>query len=99
MKRKKRVAEIEVFISSGVKVCEACRHLREGEPFVIFHRLDSRGNMSVKGLCWRCCRDAESTLLIKQKWPIAFVRIDQGAFWELLWAPGVKELVGEHAKA
>jgi len=94
MKRKKRVVELRVVISEGGIICSKCRHDRKGEPYAehVYHRGDL--DVILDNTCWRCCRDAESTLLIEQKWPLAFNRVFEGSWWRLEWSPGVKELVG-----
>jgi len=96
MKKRTVKERIDIVLGTPTMICEKCRHVREKEPFLLRTKVLRSGYTLFHYTCWRCCRDAESTLLIKQKWPIAFVRIDQGAFWELLWAPGVKELVGKN---
>jgi len=99
MKRKKTNEYIEIIISDGSSRCHKCHHQRKGEPFAIFYVCTNQGDMPRDAICWRCCRDAESTLLIKQKWPLAFDRVQLTYGFVLEWAPGVRELVGEHEKA
>jgi len=99
MKRKYLYCELKVFISVGGAKCRKCHHTREGEPFVGKAYAYSVSKPRIDYTCWRCCRDAESTLLIKQKWPLAFRKFSCPGGYRLEWAPGVKELVGEHHEA
>jgi len=99
MKRAKTKEWIQIYLGEHYLKCSKCQHTRLHEPYAIFYHRNSVGVTISKPVCWRCCRDAESTLLIKQRWPIAFERLQSGPFCRLEWAPGVKELVGEHGKA
>ena len=99
MKRKQKPLEIQVFIAEAEHQCDFCHHSRKGEPFVQIEYYRSNGNNRFEIRCWRCCRDAESTFMIAQKWPMAFDRLNLEGSYYLAWSPGVKELVGEHGKA
>jgi len=94
MKRNQRLLKVQVFIGEAEHQCDFCKHSRKGEPFVQIEYYRTNGKNRVEIRCWRCCRDAESTLLIKQKWPLAFDRFEENHGHRLYWAPGVKELVG-----
>jgi len=94
MKRSRVYDKMRVLVNTDGMVCDKCHHDRRGEPYVRqiwFDRNHTRGQTDT---CWRCCRDAESTFLIRQKWPLAFERFDTKYGWYLAWAPGVKSLVG-----
>jgi len=99
MKRKYWSVKTEVVINTGFMKCGNCLHVRLNEPYFVKHYYHVKGENHNECTCWRCCRDAESTFLIKQKWPIAFERFctDQGCILD--WSPGVRELVGENEKA
>ena len=94
MKRKMAVYKINVYLGGAVSVCDKCRHTRINEPYI--HKMYRRGGGKERyeNICWRCCRDAESTELIRSKWPLAIDRIRGIGYWYLVWSPGVKELVG-----
>ena len=98
MKRKMVVYKMSVYLGGPITVCDKCRHTRVNEPYV--HKVYRRGGGKERyeTICWRCCRDAESTLLIKQKWPLAFRTYYHYGHWYLDWTEGVKEWVGDHAK-
>jgi len=99
MKRSIQYRSIEIVIGKGILLCTKCRHTRKDEPLAINRYYPPSGEPREEIVCWHCCRDAESTLLIQQKWPIAFERIYNTRFWYLQWSPGVKELVGKNEKA
>jgi len=93
MKKAKQLTERHVYLGMKDSVCCKCHHIRKDEPYVEEVYYGPSGRASFKQVCWRCCRDAESTLLIKQKWPIAFVRLETPRWWLLDWAPGIKDFV------
>ena len=99
MKRKMVVYKMSVYLGGPITVCDKCRHTRVNEPYI--HKTYRRGGGKERyeTICWRCCRDVESTLLIQQKWPIAFVRLETPRWWLLDWAPGVAELAAKDGKA
>ena len=90
MKRKQREETLNVYIAGDADKCDACLHIRKGEPYVERWFHSAIGCVVVTSLCWRCCRDAESTFLIQQKWPLAFVRGQTESCWLLNWAPDVQ---------
>ena len=99
MRKKPEPVTVAVFLGKKGIVCKKCLHERIDEPYVVsIYRLASYRHRR-EFTCWRCCRDAESTFMIQQRWPIAFERFCTSHGCILDWAPGVKELVGEHAKA
>jgi len=99
MKKRNVQKRIEVCLGVEGVVCSKCRHTRIDEPYAVELHLDVRGVERSEFICWRCCRDAESTFMIAQKWPMAFDRLNLEGSYYLAWSPGVKELVGEHGKA
>ena len=99
MKRKQKPLKLRVFLAGIYNKCDKCLHVRENEPFVEFVWYHSSGPATIQHTCWRCCRDAESTLLIQQRWPIAFERFQHGPSWFLFWSPGIEELVAKNEKA
>ena len=94
MKRRTVKERIDIILGTPTMICDKCRHVREKEPFLLRTKVLRSGGVAFYYTCWRCCRDAESTLLIKQKWPLAFDRFEENHGHRLYWAPGVKELVG-----
>ena len=99
MKRKKRVVSTGVVLGDSRSKCIRCRHVRLNEPYIKKTTTVDGFFIEEEYTCWRCCRDAESTLLIAQKWPLAFERIQWLDSWMLDWAPGVRELVAKDGKA
>jgi len=95
MKQKKTKGHIQIVIPKGVLKCGVCLRYRKNEPYALFFEPNGRGGMTSSATCWRCCRDAESTFLIQQKWPIAICRFSVGQYWYLEWHEGVKALIGE----
>ena len=89
---------IEIHISEGFHKCSRCLHERTGEPYALFCHLNKAGTPIGKSVCWRCCRDAESTLLISQKWPLAFKRTEYTFGWMLEWTSFVGSLVRKSEK-
>ena len=96
MKRKMVVHNTSVYLGGPNIVCDKCRHTRINEPYI--HKMYRRGGGKERyeNICWRCCRDAESTLLIWQKWPLAFELVRGCESWRLEWAPDVKALIVGH---
>lgn len=95
MKKTKVIKSCEIVINLNRWACSKCRHIRENEPYVwrTFHT--TKCFLGQDFICWRCCRDAESTLLILHRWPLAFERFNLADGYILDWAPGVKALIGE----
>ena len=94
MKKRNLKDRTEITLGTDGMKCSKCLHERKDEPFLREVKYLSSGGVAFYYTCWRCCRDAESTFLIQQKWPIAFVRYFKWGAWQLEWSPGVKELVG-----
>ena len=94
MKQKKTKGYIQIVIPKGVLKCGVCLRYRKDEPYALFFEPNGRGGMTSSATCWRCCRDAESTFLIQQKWPLAFDVVIEGNCHRLEWSPGVKALIG-----
>jgi len=95
MRKKPVPVTVAVFLGKKGIVCKKCLHERIDEPYVVsIYRLASYRHRR-DFVCWRCCRDAESTLLIKQKWPLAFTRTEYPGYYRLDWHPGVKALIGK----
>ena len=99
MKRKHKPNSIEIVLGDNKLKCMKCLHVRKDEPYV----KKWYGYMNPKALldvtCWRCCRDAESTFLIQQKWPLAFDRGQKGQSWFLQWSPAVELMRGREHEA
>lgn len=95
MKRSKTTGYVEIIIADGLWKCDSCKHIREGEPYALFYIFTRGIRLLDKITCWRCCRDAESTLLIQQKWPVAFNRFQLLDCYVLDWAPSVQEMVDQ----
>jgi len=94
MTRFKGEIELKVMINLFNLTCCKCKHLRKNEPYVREGYWPTVATHRTKYTCWRCLRDAESTLLIKQKWPLAFDRVEYPVGFILYWAPGIEVLVG-----
>ena len=92
--RKKTKDYDEIVLGTDIMKCSKCLHVRENEPFLRQVRYLSSGGVAFYYTCWRCCRGAESTFLIMQKWPLAFERSYHSFGYDLNWAPGVAELAG-----
>jgi len=98
MKKRNVKDRIDIVLGTHTMTCSKCLHVRENEPFVKEVRYHRNGGIVFYYTCWRCCRDAESTFLIQQKWPMAFDRMSLGRGYMLFWAPGVRELVAKNDK-
>ena len=99
MKRNQRSLKVQVFIGEAEHQCDMCHHSRKDEPFAQIEYYRTNGKNRVEIRCWRCCRDAESTFLIQQKWPLAFVRGPGPGYWILEWSDGVKVFLGDRDEA
>jgi len=96
MKKKKTNEVISIRLGiDGVK-CDKCLHVRVDEPYAFISRYRGGVLWQYDCICWRCCRDAESTELIRSKWPIAFVRRYYHGIYDLQWSNGVAELVAKN---
>lgn len=94
MKKQNAKVRKEILLGTDIIRCDKCRHVRKDEPFLRETCYLRTGGVAFYYTCWRCCRDAESTELIRSKWPLAFERFDEGRCWILVWSDGVAELVG-----
>ena len=99
MKRKKGETELQVVLNLFNLKCCKCLHIRRDEPYIKEIRWPTAFECRTKYTCWRCCRDAESTFLIKQKWPLAFDRGQKGQSWFLQWSPAVELMRGREHEA
>jgi len=99
MKRSKQLIAKQVYIGHDGSKCDKCRHIRPGEPFVAEVHYGPSGPTTFNHVCHHCLRDAESTLLVWQKWPKAFVRKQIGEYWRLEWDPLVFSIKGESHEA
>ena len=94
MKRKKRSYYISAVLGDKDFCCDKCLHTRVGEPYIVRCYVNEIPGGHDDCICWRCCRDAESTFLIHQKWPLAFDVVIEGNYHRLEWSSGVKALIG-----
>lgn len=87
MKRRYILKRLAVFSAREGTVCNRCHWHRAGEPYVKRIYSYRTGENRTEIVCWRCCHDEETTRLIMDNYPSAFVRHNDGQWWYLEWAP------------